>query len=182
MISLTEEQRQTYLRDEYLFLQNQYEDYDKRSLTIKGWVTTGAVVALASSFNSKGLLAISIPILVGVIVIIAWILEVYWKIFQYAFTDRIRIIEAYFRNEPDVLIKEPMPFQIYNWWYRSYRYDEPIYEYERQQGLRPKSFTERRREVAFQRFVCLPYLPILVLCAVTAVVLYFGVIHATPGI
>ena len=49
---LTEDQLHSFLKDEYIFLQGQYEDYDKRSLTIKGWVSTGAVTALALALNN----------------------------------------------------------------------------------------------------------------------------------
>ena len=52
VIKLPDDQRRGYLRDEYLFLQGQYEDYDKRSLTIKGWVSTGAIAALALAFKA----------------------------------------------------------------------------------------------------------------------------------
>jgi hypothetical protein len=34
-----------YLKDEYLLLQDQYEDFDRRTLTIKSWIGTGAFAA-----------------------------------------------------------------------------------------------------------------------------------------
>ena len=79
-------------------------------------------------------------------------------------------IEAYFRNDPDVLIKNPDPFQIYHYWFKSYSRDEPIFDYER--ISRPKSHSVRLRKVAFQRFVYLPYVPILVLCGASFVILF----------
>jgi hypothetical protein len=168
---MTEDQRRSYLRDEYLLLQNQYEDFDKRSLTIKGWVSSGAIAALALSFSSSHKLAPVMPIIVALIVAVIWYLEAYWKLFQYALADRIRIIEAYFRNDPDILIKKPDPFQIYHWWFRSYSKDEPIYDYEREGNLRPKRHSERLRRTALHRFVYLPYSPILVLCAASFIIL-----------
>ena len=39
-------------RQSYLLLQNQYEDYDRRSMTIKGWVGSGAAAALALALSS----------------------------------------------------------------------------------------------------------------------------------
>jgi hypothetical protein len=166
-----DDQRRNYLRDEYLFLQAQYEDYDKRSLTIKSWVSSGAIAALALAFNSSYKSAAFVPVIVAVIVSVIWYLEAYWKLFQYALADRIRIIEAYFRNDPEILIKNPDPFQIYHWWFKSYRWDEPIYEYEKTEKRRPKRHSLRLREAAFQRFVYLPYLPILALCAASLVIL-----------
>jgi hypothetical protein len=167
----SDEQRRNYLKDEYLLLQNQYEDYDKRSLTIKSWVSGGAIAALALAFNSSYKAVLFVPVIVGVIVAVIWYLEAYWKLFQYALADRIRMIEAYFRNDPDILIKDMSPFQIYHWWFLTYTKDQPIFEYERRENLRPKSHSKRLWRVARQRFVCLPYLPILALCAVSLIIL-----------
>jgi hypothetical protein len=168
-IEMSEEQRRSYLKDEYLLLQNQYEDYDKRSLTIKGWISGGAAAALGLAFNSDKPAASFVPAIVAVIVLAVWYLEAYWKVFQYALGDRIRIIEAYFRGDPHILVKDPIPFQIYHWWYLSYSKDEPIYDYERTR--RPKSLSVRLREAALHRYVCLPYLPILVLCVASFIFL-----------
>lgn len=119
-VTLTEEQKLVFLKDEYLFLQNQYEDFDRRSLTIKSWVASGSVAVLALSFNTPSRYALFLPLMVGSICIVFWYLEVYWKLFQYALRDRIRIIEAYFRNDLDILTKNPPPFQIYHSWFQSY--------------------------------------------------------------
>jgi hypothetical protein len=170
-VEMTEEQRRGYLKEEYLFLQSQYEDYDRRSLVIKGWVAGGAIAALALAFNSSYKLAILLPVMTAVIVASVWYLEAHWKLFQYALADRIRVIEAYFRSDADILIKKPHPFQIYNWWYKSYSRDEPIYEYEKNSGKRPQSHFARLIAAASQKFVCIPYLPILVLCGMTFVIL-----------
>lgn len=157
------------LKEEYLFLQAQYEDYDRRSLMIKSWVATGAIAGLALSFNSTNQLVAIVPVFVAIIVGVTWYLEACWKLFQYAFTDRIRIIEAYFRGEQDILIKTLNPFQTYSWWYHTYFNDEPIYDYEKTH--RPKPRWRRRARAAFQPYVCLPYLPILILCAISFVIL-----------
>jgi hypothetical protein len=161
--NITEAQRQDYLKEEYLFLQAQYEDYDTRSLTIKSWIGTGAVGALALSFDSsysqnpKFLIAA-----VAVVVCVVWFLEAYWKIFQHGFSDRIRVIEAYFRDDPDIIEKQPAPFQIYHAWFISRTEDEPIYPDEHK--TRPRPFWVRLLKQSLQPFVCLPYFPILVLC------------------
>jgi hypothetical protein len=161
--TMSEEQRRGYLKDEYLFLQGQYEDYDRRSLTIKGWVTSGAVAALALAFNASYQKAFMIPAMVAVMICVIWYLEAYWKLFQYALADRIRITEAYFRNDQDIFFKNPQPFQIYHWWYKSFSHDEPIFEYERK--TRPRSARIRMLKAAFHWFVMLPYLPLLLFCA-----------------
>ncbi len=173
---ISDEQRRTFLRDEYLFIQGQYEDYDKRSLTIKGWIGSGAIAALAIAFNSTYKFAFVIPLIAFVIVCVVWYLEAYWKLFQYALADRIRIIEAYFRNDSDIFEKNPDPFQIYHYWFKSYSKDQPIYPYEktRRHAPRPRRHAERLREAAFQRFVYLPYVPLLVLCIGSFFLLYFA--------
>jgi hypothetical protein len=45
--------------------------------------------------------------------------------------DRIRIIEAYFREDEEVFVKNPVPFQAFHQFYLSYGRDKPIYEYYR---------------------------------------------------
>ena len=84
--------------------------------------------------------------------------------FQYALSDRIRIIEAYFRNDPEILVKEPFPFQIYHWWFLSYVIDEPIFEYEKKS--RPQSHYTRLWKAMKQRFVLIPYVPIILICLI----------------
>lgn len=66
-MQLDEKEHQSLLQDEYLLLQNQYQDYDRRSLTIKGWVGSGAAAALALAFNSSYYAALLIPVFVIVI-------------------------------------------------------------------------------------------------------------------
>lgn len=176
-----------YLRDEYLLLQNIYEDYDRRSLQIKGWMMAATVGGFALGFdadkNTHGVIWISI----ATFAICIWYLEARWKTFQHALTDRIRILEAYFRNDPEIFEKNPAPFQIYHAWFQSAEYDKPIYPYEARQEQnggdafnllmnipsrfstrtdRPWSFVARLITSACHDFVFLPYLPIIVICTV----------------
>ncbi len=166
-MEIEDKERRSFLKDEYLFLQAQYEDFDRRSITIKGWVTSGSIVGLALSIDKAYLASAYVPVAMTIISLTVWYLEATWKLFQYALTDRIRIIEAYFRNDPDILVKCPDPFQIYDFWFRSYFQDEPIYEYERSRKFnylnRPRNRGARLRSAAFQRFVHLPYSVIIVL-------------------
>jgi hypothetical protein len=168
-VDIDPKERMSLLKDEYFFLQNQYEDYDRRSLMIKGWVSAGATAALALSFGSSQAYSICIPIIIAAVSGIFWYLEAYWKLFQYALSDRIRIIEAEFRDDPEILIKNTAPLQAYNWWFRTYVHDDPIFPYETKS--RPRSKRERLKEAASQRFVCLPYLAFIVLSAISLVIL-----------
>lgn len=158
---MDEDKRRGYLKDEYQILQSQYEDFDRRSLTIKGWVSAATIAAIAlgvdKSKNPHG----EIWLLIAIVTACVWYLEARWKMFQYALSDRIRIIEAYFRDEPNILIKNPDPFQIYNWWFLSYAKDEPIYEYEKK--YRPQTHTLRLWAAMRQSFVFVPYLPIILI-------------------
>ena len=42
-----EDWKRDYLKEEYFKLQDQYEDYDRRALHIKGWIGAGAIAAIA---------------------------------------------------------------------------------------------------------------------------------------
>ena len=151
MPDLNQQQRSDYLRDEYLMLQSQYEDYDNRSLTIKGWVTGGALVASGLTVSVEH--SWIVPLFIGVVVISIWYLEACWKLFQYALRGRIKEIEAYFRGDADNLV----PMQSYSVWFKSYSVG---------------SRSQRLLTAGFQHFVCLPYLPIIIMCAACSWFLY----------
>ncbi len=172
MSEIDDRERRSLLKDEYLLLQNHYEDFDRRSLTIKGWIAAGAVTALAISFGSSFRYAYMLPILVALLAAVFWYIEAYWKLFQSAIGDRIRIIEAYFRADPDILHdKEPVPFQAYNRFYRSYALDEALYAYEKDQDGRPRKRSKRLRQLARHSFVCQPYVTIIALGVAAFIIL-----------
>ncbi len=78
------------LKQEYFFLQNTIEDYNKQIWVIKGLgiTGTGAVIGLALQ-QKQGLIA-----LIGcVIPLFFWILESQWKHFQRGFYPRVVEIE-----------------------------------------------------------------------------------------
>jgi hypothetical protein len=147
--------RQDY-RDEYFKLQDQYEDFDRRSLQIKGWIGSAAVAGVALNLEKGGP---KVWIAVAVVAASIWLLEAFWKMFQYGFRDRIRVLEGYFRSEPNA---NPIaPFQIYHWWFQTHVDDAPIYPDE--QG-RPQPYLWRFAKAMAHPFVFLPYLPIIVMC------------------
>jgi hypothetical protein len=169
---LDEKEKRGFLRDEYLLLQSQYEDFDRRSLTIKGWAATGAIAGLALGFNGSTKFPSVVPIYVAIIAIVFWSIEASWKVFQYALNDRIRIIEAYFRGEQEILLKfkDPMPFQIYHSWFKAFNKDRPIYKYE--ETKRPRSKMIRFARAARHPSVCLLYLVIVSLSLYSFYVLH----------
>jgi hypothetical protein len=158
----SETQKLQFLRDEYQLLQNQYEDFDKRSLTIKGWIAAATIAAFALGLDESKHPPKEIWLVISAVVACVWYLEGQWKMFQYGLRDRIRILEAHFRNDPDILIKDPPPFQIYYWWFQSHRHDKPIYAYE--ESRRPRGYWSRLGTAMGQTFVFLPYFPIIVIC------------------
>jgi hypothetical protein len=169
--SFTEPELRGYLKDEYLLLQGQYEDFDRRTLTIKGWVGTSAFAALAVSFGTSNKYAYIFPLMVTVLAGVFWYLEAHWKLFQQATADRIRIIEAFFREDAEVFEKNPLPFQAFHQFSLSYGRDNPIYEYEKNVEGRPRPKRRRLYRLARQGFVCQPYLTIIVLGSVLFVLL-----------
>jgi hypothetical protein len=76
-MELSEQERCAFLKDEYLLLQNQYEDFDRRSLTIKGWIASGSIAALAISLGSSYRYIYLVPVLVAVMASVFWYLESY---------------------------------------------------------------------------------------------------------
>ena len=95
---MEENKKNELLKDEYLKLQDIYEDFDRRTLTIKGWAITICLGGIAVGFE-KGLA--SLWILSGIAALLFWLIEAKWKTYQYANTYRIRMIEGYFRGDED---------------------------------------------------------------------------------
>lgn len=151
-----------FLKDEYLKLQDQYEDYDRRALQIKGWVSAAAIAGFALGIDANKQIESRTLLVISSFALCFWYLEAVWKTFQYAISDRIRILEAYFRGDTAILITDPKPFQIYHWWFKSYMYDQPIYPYEAEH--RPSKKNARFVNAAVQSFVHLPYSLIILIC------------------
>ena len=168
MVALSDQERRGFLRDEYLLLQNHYEDFDRRSLTIKGWIATGAAAALGISFSSSNRYTYFVPILVAILTAAFWYLEAYWKVFQAAIGDRIRIIEAYFRQDKLILEKNPSPFQAFHQFAASYKQHPELYE--KDEGRRQSKLRRLRRQ-AVKSYVYMPYAVIIFLSMVSFVLL-----------
>lgn len=165
---MEKELKDAFLKDEYLKLQDQYEDFDRRALQIKGWVAAGSIAAIALGFEKdKG--GIAIWITVALFSLCFWYLEARWKMFQNGLQNRIRVIEAHFRGSNSCLIKDPVPLQIFHFWHKTYRKDMPIYPSEVEEG-RPRSMLSLFWKEAKQDFVMLPYALIIVVCVVMIVI------------
>jgi hypothetical protein len=102
------------LEAEYFHLQKTVEDFDNRSLHIKGWSVTFSLVQIAAGFGTK---SPHIFLIAALTAFLFWALETSWKGFQYAYNGRIREIEAYFSAEAPSSIR---PFQITACWYETF--------------------------------------------------------------
>lgn len=130
------------LRAEYLLVQNQYEAFDQRALSLKALATPLLGAGIAVGLKEESCAILSAATLVAISL---WLLEAIWKSFQYCLSDRIRLLEAWHRGEGEDQIA---PFQIFtSWgeaWDRQYRY--------------PRSWLP----ILLQPFVFLPYAPIAI--------------------
>ena len=101
------------LKQEYFFLQNTIEDYNKQIWAIKalGIAGTGAAIALTVQLKLR-----AIPLIGCAIPMFFWILESQWKHFQRGFYPRVLEIEAIFATE--YKLRSP---SIYTGWSRSFK-------------------------------------------------------------
>jgi hypothetical protein len=107
---MDEQQRTTFLRDEYLQLQKVIEDFDGRAITIKAWSITFSLVAIVGAFATHAPIALLVGSLSSALF---WLIEGFWKSFQDAYYERAYSIERFFSGDNAGLI----PFQIGNSWY-----------------------------------------------------------------
>ncbi len=108
------EQQAEFLKDEYIMLQQFYEDIDEKGLTIKSWAITVALAAIGTGivYRKEVLLAGFFAALVF------WYLEAYWRGLSHFFSARIKIIEAAFQTKE---WKEEAPLQVYATWEKEYQ-------------------------------------------------------------
>ena len=159
-------ERDDYLRDEYLHLQNVYEDFDRRALTIKGWAVTVCIAGIGVGFEVRN--SSTVWILSGFAATLFWWLEAKWKTYQYAHSLRIRIIEGYFRGDADK--QDIVPLQIYSSWFRKYAYDESPHKRENE-DLKSVKLTPRQQdwENMKLRLVYIPYAPLCIACVLLVI-------------
>jgi hypothetical protein len=118
---MKEEQLQSFLKDEYFFLQGAYEEFDGRALTIKSWAITICGGAYALAFERKA------PILWvfgAIAALLFWLLEAMWKSFQYTHAARIQEIEKHFRGEHSA--NPIFPLQASSSWFREWRRSKAV--------------------------------------------------------
>ena len=109
-----ETDRRQLLKDEYLHVQSVIEIYDGKMLTIKTWSVTVSMAAIGGAYVSK---SVAVLALAALSALIFWIIEGFWKTFQYAHYDRSGKIEKYFAGAGGDI----WPMQIGRSWYVNWK-------------------------------------------------------------
>ncbi|GGD62801.1 hypothetical protein [Lacimicrobium alkaliphilum] len=102
------------LAEEYLHLQSVIEEFDSKALTIKAWSVTFSLAALGAAYAAK---ASSILLVASASALLFWLLEGYWKTFQYAYYQHAGELEAHFAGEKD----QAVAMQIGRTWYKRWK-------------------------------------------------------------
>ena len=98
------------LAQEYIHIQTVIDAFDEKALTIKAWSISFSLTALGVSYAIK---TPAILVIASLSALLFWLLEGYWKTFQYMHYQRSGEIEKHFNcSKP---IKAPM--QIGSVWF-----------------------------------------------------------------
>ena len=97
------------LKDEYLHIQSTIESFDGRMLTIKAWSVSFSLAAFGGAFAAH---ASEVLLIASLSAFMFWLIEGFWKTFQYAHYNRSSKIEQYFSGNLD----EIQPMQIGSSW------------------------------------------------------------------
>lgn len=97
------------LKDEYVMLQQFYEDIDEKGLNIKNWSISVALASIGTGlFYDRNVLLIA-----SAAAFMFWILEAYWRGLSYFFVVRIKNIEKAFAEGSE---ESEIPLQVYSTW------------------------------------------------------------------
>jgi len=113
--NIKQEQIVSILQEEYFYLQKSVDEYDKKSLTIKGWSITFSLAILVGAFvkcNEILLLISSFSAL------LFWIIDWYWKQFQNANYARLFDIERFISGRE---IKDFRYLNVTGSWFASFK-------------------------------------------------------------
>lgn len=104
------DKRAEFLKDEYVMLQQFYEDIDTKGLTIKNWAVTVGLATIGAGFlyNNDWLFLIA-----AITAVVFWYLEAYWRGLSHFFAVRIMEIEGIFASGK---FDKTIPLQVYSKW------------------------------------------------------------------
>ncbi len=105
--------KENLLKEEYFKLIDIIYDFDKKSLYIKSIGTPICVTPIGLAFMEN---QVSLFILSAFTAAAFWLIEAYWKTFQYMHYDRLDKIEKFFARD-----KEISPLQIVTSWYNNWK-------------------------------------------------------------
>ncbi len=111
---MNDDRLENLLKEEYFHIQSIINQFDQRALTIKAWSISFSLGAIGAGFAAQ---ANFIFLIAAVSAFIFWVIETQWKTFQYAFYERARKIEAYFKD-PSLAIQ---PVQLGSSWDHNWR-------------------------------------------------------------
>lgn len=157
---MSDDELRRLLKDEYLKLQDSYDSFDHRALTIKGWISAGSAAAIALSLDKTGEVRYGILLSLIVLSLTFWYLEARWKTFQWALRGRIRYLEQCFRGDVTSL-RAVHPLQIHSHWNQT----DPPQPGPIAEGSRDSNKLSRTLAALREDFVMLPYVIIILLCA-----------------
>jgi hypothetical protein len=106
--------RAEILKDEYVMLQQFYEDIDGKGLTIKNWSITVALATIGAGLLYKNGLLFLFAFFAA---IVFWGLEAHWRGLSHFFAVRIQEIEAIFKDGKS---DKAIPLQAYSKWSEEY--------------------------------------------------------------
>jgi hypothetical protein len=106
-----DQELRSLLKDEYLHIQKTIVEMDGRAISIKTWSVSFGLASTVSAFLAK---SHWVSLLAAGSVLMFWLVEAFWKQFQYGFYGRSAEIEAMFLGTNP--LAEPM--QIDTHWYK----------------------------------------------------------------
>ena len=106
---MEKQEKDLLLKDEYLHIQSVIESFDGRMLTIKAWSVSFSLAAFGGAFAAH---VAEVLLIASLSAFMFWLIEGYWKTFQYAHYNRSVKIEEYFAGK----LEDLLPMQIGSSW------------------------------------------------------------------
>ena len=103
-------QRADFLKDEYIMLQQFYEDIDSKGLTIKSWAITVGLAVIGTGLVQDNALILWAGFAAS---LMFWYLEAHWRGLSHFFSTRIQDIERIFQGDK---LDTDIPLQVYSTW------------------------------------------------------------------
>lgn len=91
-----ESELQSYLKDEYLHIQKTIVEMDGRAVAIKTWSVSFGLASIVSAFVTK---THWVFLLSAGSICMFWLVEAFWKQFQFGFYGRSEAIEGHFSGK-----------------------------------------------------------------------------------